>query len=154
MLLHFSAAANEKYRASVSSAKDLPSNALKVTGRRTVLPAHSTDNSHIGILTILYNNIGKDLSRVSMPVALNEPLSLLQRVSEELEYSELLDIANHIDDPYKRMVRAWCIIHFILTVCVYHRIYISSCYYGPLFDIFHMYLFRAFHNTYCFKAAF
>lgn len=55
-------------------------------------------------MTILYNNIGKDLSRVSMPVALNEPLSLLQRLSEELEYSELLDIANTIDDPYERMV--------------------------------------------------
>ncbi|XP_073699846.1 oxysterol-binding protein-related protein 6-like [Garra rufa] len=96
-------AANMKYRASVSSTNDLPSNAL-VTGRRTVLPAHSSDNSHIGILTILYNNIGKDLSRVSMPVALNEPLSLLQRVSEELEYSELLDIANHTDDPFERMV--------------------------------------------------
>ncbi|RXN17035.1 oxysterol-binding -related 7-like isoform X1 [Labeo rohita] len=96
-------AANMKYRASVSSTNDLPSNA-QVTGRRTVLPAHSTDNSHIGILTILYNNIGKDLSRVSMPVALNEPLCLLQRVSEELEYSELLDIANHTDDPFERMV--------------------------------------------------
>lgn len=56
-------------------------------------------------MTILYNNIGKDLSRVSMPVALNEPLSLLQRLSEELEYSDLLDIANQIDDPYERMVR-------------------------------------------------
>ena len=55
-------------------------------------------------MTILYNNIGKDLSRVSMPVALNEPVSLLQRLSEELEYPELLDIANHIDDPYERMV--------------------------------------------------
>lgn len=39
-----------------------------------------------------------------MPVALNEPVSLLQRLSEELEYSELLDIANQIDDPYERMV--------------------------------------------------
>ncbi|XP_016431610.1 oxysterol-binding protein-related protein 6-like [Sinocyclocheilus rhinocerous] len=96
-------AANMKYRAGVSSTNDLASNA-QVNGRRSVLPAHSTDNSHIGILTILYNNIGKDLSRVSMPVALNEPLSLLQRVSEELEYSELLDIANHTDDPFERMV--------------------------------------------------
>uniref|UniRef100_A0A672RB06 Oxysterol-binding protein n=1 Tax=Sinocyclocheilus grahami TaxID=75366 RepID=A0A672RB06_SINGR len=95
--------ANMKYRASVSSTNDLASNA-QVSGRRTVLPAHSTDNSHIGILSILYNNIGKDLSRVSMPVALNEPLSLLQRVSEELEYSELLDIANNTDDPFERMV--------------------------------------------------
>uniref|UniRef100_A0A673AR40 Oxysterol-binding protein n=1 Tax=Sphaeramia orbicularis TaxID=375764 RepID=A0A673AR40_9TELE len=74
------------------------------SGRRTSLPAPGTDNSHIGIMTILYNNIGKDLSRVSMPVALNEPLCLLQRVSEELEYSELLDIANCTDDPYERMV--------------------------------------------------
>lgn len=60
-------------------------------------------------MTILYNNIGKDLSRVSMPVALNEPVSLLQRLSEELEYSELLDIANHIDDPYERMVSLVCL---------------------------------------------
>lgn len=101
------------YRKSVSSAPDVPSSVPKETGRRTVLPAQSSDNSHIGILTILYNNIGKDLSRVSMPVALNEPLSLLQRVSEELEYSELLDIASRIDDPYQRMVRPD--IQFIVT---------------------------------------
>lgn len=55
-------------------------------------------------MTILYNNIGKDLSRVSMPVALNEPVCLLQRLSEELEYTDLLDIANHIEDPFERMV--------------------------------------------------
>lgn len=99
-----SAAVSMKYRASVSSAPDVPPSAPRHSGRRTVLPAHSTDNSHIGILAILYNNIGKDLSRVSMPVAMNEPLSLLQRVSEELEYSHLLDTANHTDDPYQRMV--------------------------------------------------
>ncbi|XP_027013318.2 oxysterol-binding protein-related protein 6-like [Tachysurus fulvidraco] len=92
------------YRTSVSTAPDVPSTVPKETGRRTVLPARCTDNSHIGILSILYNNIGKDLSRVSMPVALNEPLNFLQRVSEELEYAELLDIANHTDDPYERMV--------------------------------------------------
>ena len=75
-----------------------------IPGRRNTLPAQGTDNSHIGIMTILYNNIGKDLSRVSMPVALNEPVSLLQRLSEELEYSDLLDIANRTDDPFERMV--------------------------------------------------
>nr|XP_046272160.1 oxysterol-binding protein-related protein 7-like isoform X2 [Scatophagus argus] len=97
-------AATLNYRASLNNAPDRPSPVPTNTGRRTALPAPGTDNSHIGIMTILYNNIGKDLSRVSMPVALNEPLSLLQRVSEELEYSELLDIANHTDDPYERMV--------------------------------------------------
>lgn len=81
-------------------------------GRRTTLPAACTDNSHIGIMTILYNNIGKDLSRVSMPVALNEPVSLLQRLSEELEYTDLLDTANTIDDPFERMVS---LAHFALS---------------------------------------
>uniref|UniRef100_A0A8C2YZ51 Oxysterol-binding protein n=1 Tax=Cyclopterus lumpus TaxID=8103 RepID=A0A8C2YZ51_CYCLU len=92
------------YRASVNNVPESPSPVSTNTGRRTVLPAPGSDNSHIGIMSILYNNIGKDLSRISMPVALNEPLSLLQRVSEELEYSELLDIANRTDDPYERMV--------------------------------------------------
>ncbi|XP_056257068.1 oxysterol-binding protein-related protein 7-like isoform X2 [Seriola aureovittata] len=92
------------YRASLNSAPDKLNSVPTDTGRRTALPAPGTDNSHIGIMTILYNNIGKDLSRVSMPVALNEPVSLLQRLSEELEYSDLLDIANHIDDPFERMV--------------------------------------------------
>lgn len=39
-----------------------------------------------------------------MPVALNEPLNVLQRLCEELEYSEHLDRAASIDDPYERMV--------------------------------------------------
>ncbi|KAG7220142.1 hypothetical protein INR49_018424 [Caranx melampygus] len=98
------ATATLNYRASLNSASNKPSPIPTDTGRRTTLPAPGTDNSHIGIMTILYNNIGKDLSRVSMPVALNEPVSLLQRLSEELEYSDLLDIANHIDDPFERMV--------------------------------------------------
>jgi len=49
-------------------------------------------------------NIGKDLSKISMPVALNEPLSLLQRLCEELEYSELLDRAVVTEDRMGRMV--------------------------------------------------
>uniref|UniRef100_A0A8C6UCA4 Oxysterol-binding protein n=1 Tax=Neogobius melanostomus TaxID=47308 RepID=A0A8C6UCA4_9GOBI len=91
------------YRDSLNNAPDKRPVRIN-TGRRTTLPAHCADNSHIGVMSILYNNIGKDLSRVSMPVALNEPLCLLQRVSEELEYTELLDTANHTDDPYIRMV--------------------------------------------------
>ncbi|KAI3364925.1 hypothetical protein L3Q82_001105 [Scortum barcoo] len=47
---------------------------------------------------------GKDLARVSMPAALNEPVNLLQRLCEELEYSELLDTASNTSDPYQRMV--------------------------------------------------
>ncbi|POI34352.1 hypothetical protein CIB84_001896, partial [Bambusicola thoracicus] len=74
-------------------------------GRRTCLPAPSPDTSNINLWNILRNNIGKDLSKVSMPVELNEPLNTLQHLCEELEYSELLDKAAETDDPYERMGR-------------------------------------------------
>ncbi|XP_062416070.1 oxysterol-binding protein-related protein 7 [Pungitius pungitius] len=96
------ASATRKYRASISRTPN--SAAPKSTGRRTTLPAQCPDNSHVGLMAILYNNIGKDLARVSMPAPLNEPLNLLQRLCEELEYSELLDTANNTADPYQRMV--------------------------------------------------
>ncbi|XP_061736149.1 oxysterol-binding protein-related protein 6 isoform X3 [Nerophis ophidion] len=73
-------------------------------GRRTCLPAPCPDTSNINLWNILRNNIGKDLSKVSMPVELNEPLNTLQRMCEELEYSELLDKAAETESPFERMV--------------------------------------------------
>ena len=56
-----------KYRASVSQT---PSTLVPKTtgGRRTVLPAHCPDNSHVGLMAILYNNIGGQHS--AQPAAL------------------------------------------------------------------------------------
>uniref|UniRef100_A0A7N5ZSI8 Oxysterol-binding protein n=1 Tax=Anabas testudineus TaxID=64144 RepID=A0A7N5ZSI8_ANATE len=73
-------------------------------GRRICLPAPCPDISNINLWNILRNNIGKDLSKVSMPVELNEPLNTLQRMCEEMEYSELLDKAAETEDPFERMV--------------------------------------------------
>ncbi|XP_061058538.1 oxysterol-binding protein-related protein 6 isoform X4 [Eubalaena glacialis] len=73
-------------------------------GRRARLPAPCPDTSNINLWNILRNNIGKDLSKVSMPVELNEPLNTLQHLCEEMEYSELLDKASETDNPYERMV--------------------------------------------------
>uniref|UniRef100_A0A4W3HCU8 Oxysterol-binding protein n=1 Tax=Callorhinchus milii TaxID=7868 RepID=A0A4W3HCU8_CALMI len=72
--------------------------------RRSCLPAPGPNISNISLWNILRNNIGKDLSKVSMPVQLNEPLNTLQRLCEELEYSELLDKASQTLDPFERMV--------------------------------------------------
>ncbi|XP_021109765.1 oxysterol-binding protein-related protein 3 isoform X4 [Heterocephalus glaber] len=72
--------------------------------RRTCLPAPGPNTSNISLWNILRNNIGKDLSKVAMPVELNEPLNMLQRLCEELEYSELLDKAARIPNPLERMV--------------------------------------------------
>ncbi|CAH1139253.1 unnamed protein product [Phyllotreta striolata] len=75
-----------------------------LTGRRTFLPVPRPATEGLSLWNLLSRNIGKDLSQISMPVTLNEPLNVLQRLCEELEYSELLDRAASIDDPYERMV--------------------------------------------------
>uniref|UniRef100_A0A8C7KG66 Oxysterol-binding protein n=1 Tax=Oncorhynchus kisutch TaxID=8019 RepID=A0A8C7KG66_ONCKI len=77
---------------------------VQVARRRTTLPSPQPSSSSVSLWNILKNNIGKDLSKVAMPVQLNEPLNTLQRLCEEVEYSELLDTANHTQDPYQRMV--------------------------------------------------
>ncbi|MCJ1307705.1 hypothetical protein MMC25_001353 [Agyrium rufum] len=51
------------------------------------------------LIGFLRKNVGKDLSSISMPVSANEPTSLLQRVSEQLEYSTLLDQAAKGNTP-------------------------------------------------------
>ncbi|CAH2282652.1 oxysterol-binding -related 3-like isoform X1 [Pelobates cultripes] len=87
--------------------------------RRTCLPAPCPNTSNISLWNILRNNIGKDLSKVSMPVQLNEPLNTLQRLCEELEYSYLLHKAAETEDQYERMV-------YVATFAV--SVYASSFY--------------------------
>uniref|UniRef100_A0A8D0HJT8 Oxysterol-binding protein n=1 Tax=Sphenodon punctatus TaxID=8508 RepID=A0A8D0HJT8_SPHPU len=72
--------------------------------RRSCLPAPNVHTSDVSLWNILRNNIGKDLSKVSMPVQLNEPLNTLQRLCEELEYSALLDAASRCSDPCERLL--------------------------------------------------
>ena len=44
--------------------------------------------------------MGKDFSKLALPVVFNEPLSALQRWAEELEYAVLLDRASELADPH------------------------------------------------------
>ncbi|ODQ54926.1 hypothetical protein SAICODRAFT_69573 [Saitoella complicata NRRL Y-17804] len=60
--------------------------------RRANLPKEVTVQPP-SLLAFLRKNVGKDLSSIAMPVASNEPLNLLQRIAEELEYSRLLTVA-------------------------------------------------------------
>jgi hypothetical protein len=48
--------------------------------------------------------IGKDMTRMTLPVSFNEPTSLLQRVAEDMEYTALLDKAAELDDPTERIL--------------------------------------------------
>lgn len=43
---------------------------------------------------VLKDLVGKDLTRISMPVYFNEPLSLNQKLAETVEYNDLLERAS------------------------------------------------------------
>ncbi|XP_048467264.1 oxysterol-binding protein 2-like isoform X2 [Rhincodon typus] len=69
--------------------------------RRTQIP--DKPNYSINLWSIMKNCIGKELSKIPMPVNFNEPLSMLQRLTEDLEYHELLDKAARCDNPAEQM---------------------------------------------------
>jgi len=61
--------------------------------RRSRLPVPMPDGMQVSLWNVLRKNMGKDLTKVAMPVSFNEPLSALQKMAEDLEYSFLLDQA-------------------------------------------------------------
>jgi len=69
--------------------------------RKVVPPATMLPPSLIGFLR---KNVGKDLSTISMPVSSNEPVSLLQRTAEQLEYAQILDTAASHKSPSHRLL--------------------------------------------------
>jgi len=61
--------------------------------RRTELPRPAQAEKSISLWSLIKEMVGKDLTRVCLPVYFNEPLSALQKTAEDLEYSDLLDQA-------------------------------------------------------------
>ncbi|CAH0548933.1 unnamed protein product [Brassicogethes aeneus] len=60
-------------------------------------------NYPLNLWSIMKNCIGKDLSKIPMPVNFNEPLSMLQRIVEDFEYSDILDKAANCTDFCEQM---------------------------------------------------
>jgi hypothetical protein len=71
------------------------------------------------LIGFLRKNVGKDLSTISMPVSANEPISLLQRFAEQLEYAHVLDTAASHKVPTQRvlLVAAFAISQFSSSRC-------------------------------------
>lgn len=57
----------------------------------------------VSIWSVLKHSIGKELSKITMPVGFNEPLTFLQRMTEYMEYARLLRMASEQDDAVERM---------------------------------------------------
>ncbi|KAL7128401.1 hypothetical protein ABFS83_14G314400 [Erythranthe nasuta] len=61
--------------------------------RRKKLPDPVEKEKGVSLWSMIKDNIGKDLTKVCLPVYFNEPLSSLQKCYEDLEYSYLIDRA-------------------------------------------------------------
>ncbi|XP_073962260.1 uncharacterized protein isoform X2 [Choristoneura fumiferana] len=87
----------------IPASRPLQNGSAVITPRRVRLPCPRPTPASPSLWNLLYKNIGKDLSQISMPVTINEPLNMLQRLCEELEYSELLDAASECSNEIDRM---------------------------------------------------
>ncbi|XP_051056397.1 oxysterol-binding protein 2 isoform X3 [Phodopus roborovskii] len=95
-----------------------PKDSCKVK-RRVRIP--DKPNYSLNLWSIMKNCIGRELSRIPMPVNFNEPLSMLQRLTEDLEYHHLLDKAVNCTSSVEQMclVAAFSVSSYSTTV---HRI--------------------------------
>ncbi|KAI8442322.1 hypothetical protein MSG28_005859 [Choristoneura fumiferana] len=60
-------------------------------------------NYPLSLWSIMKNCIGKELSKIPIPVNFSEPLSMLQRLVEDYEYSSVLDAAARCPDPAQQL---------------------------------------------------
>uniref|UniRef100_W5LF97 Oxysterol-binding protein n=1 Tax=Astyanax mexicanus TaxID=7994 RepID=W5LF97_ASTMX len=74
-----------------------------VKRHRTSLPAPMFSRNDFSIWSILRKSIGMELSKITMPVIFNEPLSFLQRLTEYMEHTSLIHQANKSTDSIERM---------------------------------------------------
>uniref|UniRef100_A0A915D6Y9 Oxysterol-binding protein n=1 Tax=Ditylenchus dipsaci TaxID=166011 RepID=A0A915D6Y9_9BILA len=68
--------------------------------RRDCIPERP--HGSISLWSIMRNCIGKELTKIPMPVNFNEPLSVCQRITEDLEYAYLLDRAAEKQTPVNK----------------------------------------------------
>ncbi|VDM38728.1 unnamed protein product [Toxocara canis] len=75
---------------------------VAVNDWRSSLPAPMISKEGISFWSVLRQSIGRDLTRITIPIVFNEPLSFLQRLAEYMEYYELLKTADQCDDEIER----------------------------------------------------
>lgn len=61
--------------------------------RRKKLPDPVEKEKGVSLWSMIKDNIGKDLTKICLPVYFNEPISSLQKCFEDVEYSYLIDRA-------------------------------------------------------------
>lgn len=76
--------------------------------RRYRLPAPRQQSNPLNLWQLIKEAVGRDLTRICLPVYFNEPISALQKAAEDLEYSELLDQAALLPPgSVERLLKVW-----------------------------------------------
>ncbi|KAK3038448.1 hypothetical protein RJ639_029746 [Escallonia herrerae] len=83
--------------------------------RRKKLPDPVEKEKGVNLWSMIKDNIGKDLTRVCLPVYFNEPISSLQKCFEDLEYSYLLDQAYEHGKAGNSVLRALKVAAFAVS---------------------------------------
>lgn len=85
---------------------------------RTQLAISADNRPSTSLWSVLKHSIGKDLTRISFPVFFNEPTSMLQRMAEDMEFSECLDAAAKEGDALRRIayVAAFAMSNYSSTI--------------------------------------
>ncbi|XP_033132915.1 oxysterol-binding protein-related protein 2A isoform X2 [Brassica rapa] len=83
--------------------------------RRTKLPDPAEKEKGVSLWSMIKDNVGKDLTRVCLPVYFNEPISSLQKCFEDLEYSYLLDRAYEHGKSGNGLLRALNVAAFAVS---------------------------------------
>jgi len=98
---------NVVHRRSKSDSPDgisVPSTPVKrSSGRQRRKRIPDRPDLTFSLWSIMKNCIGKDLSKIPLPVNFSEPLSMLQRLGEEYEYSDVLDKAATCTDSCEQL---------------------------------------------------
>lgn len=74
----------------VGKVEERPPRENGIQKHRTSLPAPMFSRSDFSVWSILKKCIGLELSKITMPIAFNEPLSFLQRITEYMEHVYLI----------------------------------------------------------------
>ncbi len=79
------------------------SNSMEETEHRMALPAKRSNLQKVSVWRVLKDMIGKDLTHFTLPIYFIEPITMLQKVAECLEYEQLLRKAGQCGDSLMRM---------------------------------------------------
>jgi oxysterol-binding protein 1 len=81
----------------------LPSGLESDSPIRKTLPFFKDPKIKVSIWKIFKDSIGKDISKIAVPVYFNQPLSILQACAQPTEHGDMLDRAVAESDPIKRL---------------------------------------------------